>query len=176
MNFYQIAHSTIGAIIRENLAEANYGNGDWPILAKREITAAIDYRKKVYYVGYAAFYGCWNLSQVSLPVCRYIEQSAFYHCGQMTVDLPICEYIGGYAFPHAYSIFLRYSSIVQLGYSAFGDPEGVINPPSIYVPESLYNDYIEYAQLTSQSLKWGLYSSWIYTIESLEEVEEEQTE
>ena len=98
-----------------------------------------------------AFQSCYNLVSISLPECSYISQYAFSQCSNLsTIILPSCKYIGNYAFRYcsALSMFiLPASNIVQLQNS-----DAFANTPirdssylgyygSIYVPESLYQEY-----------------------------------
>ena len=51
------------------------------------------------YVGKCAFKWCSNISRVSLPACKSIENGGFQRCtGLNQVAIPNCEYIGLNAF------------------------------------------------------------------------------
>ena len=104
-------------------------------------------------IGQAAFYDT-AIQELTLPVCAYIGQSAFLSCRNLnTVYLGSYVRIVNYAFRYCYkllSLYLLGSSVATLvNISAFQSTpisnyttstSGVYG--SIYVPASLYNDYI----------------------------------
>lgn len=117
-------------------------------------------------IGANAFYGCSTLLEVSLPKCTRINNWAFFNCSGITsitipnceyiysnvfygnrcsvIDLPVCSYIGEDAFGgnRSLSMYLRSTSMVSIsGYFNY----------NIYVPSSLYRDYIsEYSSYSSR--------------------------
>lgn len=121
-------------------------------------------------VGTSAFMNCSTLSQVSLSYCSTIGYRAFENCTSLTIiSLPRCNYIYDYAFQSCYkllSLNLLGQSVVTLsGVSVFGSTpisdytaltNGVYG--SIYVPYSLYSQYIV-------AQNWSYYSSRIVGVE-----------
>lgn len=106
------------------------------------------------YIGNEAFAYCTVLTQVSLPVCKHIGRSAFQNCSLLSqVSLPVCSYIGGNAFfyNNLTSLTLGSNSVVSLS----GDDQFLpTDMLSIYVPGSLYSQYIT-------NHKWASYSPYI---------------
>lgn len=116
-------------------------------------------------IGYAAFQSCNNLISISLPVCYSINSSAFYSCTNLSyIELPKCEKIYSSAFygcQNLLSLYLMNSQVVTLLGSYQFNSTPIIGPTTstsqqgyIYVPSSLYNDYI----IASE---WSYYSSYI---------------
>lgn len=120
---------------------------------------------------YGAFENCtYTLSSVAFPYCKYIDDYAFKNCRFLSyISFPKCEYIGSNTFADCYSLttanfsecnyigssafyycrflsslYLLGSSVVSLANSnAFNyTPLSAIATGKIYVPSSLYNDYI----------------------------------
>lgn len=101
-----------------------------------------------------AFDDCVSLSQISLPKCSYIGGYAFYSCSLLSqVDLPVCSFIGNQAFydTNLTSLTLGSNSVVSLSGDNQFPPTDML---SIYVPDSLYSQYIT-------NHKWISYSSYI---------------
>lgn len=104
-----------------------------------------------------AFDGCTSLSQISLPVCSFIGGYAFYSCSLLSqVDLPVCSFIGNQAFydTNLTSLTLGSNSVVSLSGDNQFPPTDML---SIYVPGSLYSQYIT-------NHKWISYSSYIMSL------------
>lgn len=104
-----------------------------------------------------AFDGCTSLSQISLPKCSYIGNYAFYSCSSLSqVDLPVCSFIGNQAFydTNLTSLTLGSNSVVSLSGDNQFPPTDML---SIYVPGSLYSQYIT-------NHKWISYSSYIMSL------------
>ena len=113
-------------------------------------------------IGNNAFGSCISLSQVSLPMCSYIDSYAFRSCGSLKqVSLPKCSYIGNYAFLFCYelnTITIGYSGICSLNnISAFEYTQITSSTGDIYVPASLVNAY-------KSAKNWSQYSNRIYSI------------
>lgn len=110
------------------------------------------------YIGSYAFKDCTNLNEVNLPVCSFIGSYAFNSCSSLSqVNLPVCSFIGNRAFynTNLTSLTLGSNSVVSLsGDYQFPSTDML----SIYVPGSLYSQYIT-------NHKWISYSSYI--VESL---------
>lgn len=123
------------------------------------------------------FQNCYRLSSVNIPKCEFIGNGCFSRCGSlMTMDLPSCTYIDSYAFfgctylysvnlpvcgrinesafygINTLSITLGSSSVVSLN-GTYQFTTGQRNI-SIYVPISLYAQYLS-------NTKWMSYSSYI---------------
>lgn len=101
---------------------------------------------KCEYIGSYAFYSNhWlGTSGMELPKCSYIGGNAFNSCMMMSnVYLSVCSYIGERAFNQARPRLLKlwYSSVCYIPSSTvFNDSDTYW---SVYVPSSLYYDYIE---------------------------------
>ena len=120
-------------------------------------------------IGSNAFYACYSLTTISFPSCTTIYSQAFGHCGDLTTaSFPSCMTISTYAFIYCYnflSLYLLGSSIPTLvNVNAFSSTPisnyttstgGVYG--SIYVPASLYNDYLT-------ATNWSLYSARIVSV------------
>ena len=51
------------------------------------------------------FTSCYSLSQVSLPLCEYVGDQAFFDCSSLSqVNLSVCSYIGSSVFESCYSL------------------------------------------------------------------------
>lgn len=75
------------------------------------------------YIEHSAFYGCSLMTQVSLPLCEYVGDSAFYDCSQLqSINLPSCKYIGSYAFDGCRKLSQVSVPVCEnIGYAAFFD-------------------------------------------------------
>ena len=111
-------------------------------------------------IGIGAFRYCSSLSYVYFPACKGIGANAFLDCRTLSyIDLPACSYIDYKAFANCYnlvSVYLRASSVIsinsQYSSSYYGSPfkstpiEGYSDVAgqygTVYVPSSLYADYI----------------------------------
>ena len=104
------------------------------------------------FVASYAFAYNMNIQTVNLPYATTVGDSAFYSCSSLSrVNLPVCSFIGNEAFydTNLTSLTLGSNSVVSLsGYNQFFPTDGL----SIYVPGSLYNQYIT-------NHKWISYSS-----------------
>ena len=121
------------------------------------------------YIGGNAFVHCTALTSINLPNCSYISDGAFTECYSLTsISLPNCSYIGNYAFMRCYnllSVYLLGSSIPSLpSTSAFlSTPISTYTTStggrygSIYVPTSLYNNYLT-------ATNWSVYSARIVSV------------
>lgn len=120
----------------------------------------------VSYVGRAAFYGCGKLTNINLPNVESVESGAFTLCvGIDKLDLPVCHTISTRGFYNCGNIsYANIPQCVSLGSSAFyfctnletirldnvskvptlGDGSVFYgtNLKSIYVPTSLYKDFL----------------------------------
>ena len=106
------------------------------------------------YIGSYAFKDCTNLNEVNLPVCSFIGSYAFNRCSSLSqVNLPVCSFIGNRAFydTNLTSLTLGSNSVVSLSGDNQFFPTDIL---SIYVPGSLYSQYIT-------NHKWISYSSHI---------------
>jgi len=104
--------------------------------------------------GSYAFANCLSLTTIDFPKCTIVEKFAFNYCEKLTTaSFPSCEIIGSSAFQYCYnllSLYLLNSSVAALkAVNAFSSTPisnyttstgGVYG--SIYVPASLYSDYI----------------------------------
>ena len=109
------------------------------------------------YIGNNAFSGCNNLSSVSLPNVITVSNYAFSGCNALRdIDLPSCKTLYGDAFYgcslNTLTIGRSYSYVCSLSGSL-----GCI-PNSIYVPASLYHQYIN-------SGNWVQYSDIMHPIQ-----------
>lgn len=106
------------------------------------------------FVASYAFAYNMNIQTVNLPYATTVGDSAFYSCSSLSqVNLPVCSFIGNKAFydTNLTSLTLGSNSVVSLsGYNQFF-PTDIL---SIYVPGSLYSQYIT-------NHKWISYSSHI---------------
>lgn len=97
-----------------------------------------------------AFSGCSNLLEISIPKVSEINEHTFEGCVKLsTISLPNCTYLGTSTFYNCsslYSIYLLADTIVRIP-----DANVFSNTPimkseapygSIYVPSSLYSQYI----------------------------------
>ena len=112
-------------------------------------------------IGMYAFCRCSLLSQVNLPMCSIIGGYAFYNCSSLSqVNLPVCSYIGDSAFydTNLTSLTLGSNSVVTLVGDNQFFPTDML---SIYVPGSLYSQYIT-------DPKWISYSSYIFLMSSID--------
>ena len=121
------------------------------------------------YIGGAAFYYCDSLQSVKSPKISYIDDNAFNACALLkSIDLPNVSYIKGGAFRGCYnllSLYLGSTSVCSLGATnAFSStPIGGYTTStggiygSIYVPASLYSDYIN-------ATNWTVFSSRFVSI------------
>ena len=95
-----------------------------------------------------------TIQTVNLPYATTVGDSAFYSCSSLyQVNLPVCSFIGNKAFydTNLTLLTLGSNSVVSLsGYNQFFPTDML----SIYVPGSLYNQYIT-------NHKWISYSSYI---------------
>jgi len=114
-------------------------------------------------VGSNAFAQCSSLATIDLPKCAVIKDSAFNPCSKLQVaSFPKCTEIGSSAFMNCSlfsSLYLLGSTVVNLKsisalrYTRFSTDLPVAQQDGIiYVPSSLYNDYIVAAN-------WSNYAS-----------------
>ena len=118
-------------------------------------------------IGYSAFAGCKALVEINAPKCLTINESAFDRCSSLKeVSFPNCDYIKYNAFSNCSkleSLYLNVKRPPLLQYSLTSSP--FANTPiadssylgyfgSIYVPTSLYNDFIV-------ATNWSIYSDRI---------------
>ena len=107
-------------------------------------------------IGFSAFYNCSSLTKASFPACKRIYADTFYGCSSLTeVTLQVCSYIDDLAFNRCVRLLRltllgsvrcnkytdRYSILTNTpiaGYTTYTDGEF----GSIYVPASLYSEYI----------------------------------
>ena len=72
-------------------------------IISRTITNYTNDRVKA--IGNYAFERCYNLTNVSFPVCTTIGSNAFYSCSSLTsINFPVCTFIGSYAFYYCSSL------------------------------------------------------------------------
>lgn len=115
-------------------------------------------------LGSYTFYGCSRLGSVDLLKCKSFGAYAFYSCWALQeISIPECEMLNQCAFvscTHLKNIYLLGSSVTSLA-----STDVFLNTPlslstylgyfgSIYVPKSLYADYV------ADSI-WSFYSSRI---------------
>ena len=106
------------------------------------------------FVASYAFAYNMNIQTVNLPYATSVGNFAFYRCYSLTqVNLPVCSFIGNEAFydTNLTSLTLGSNSVVSLSGDNQFFPTDIL---SIYVPGSLYNQYIT-------NHKWISYSSHI---------------
>ena len=104
------------------------------------------------FVASYAFAYNMNIQTVNLPYATTVGDSAFYSCSSLSqVNLPVCSFIGNKAFydTNLTSLTLGSNSVVSLSGDNQFFPTDIL---SIYVPGSLYNQYIT-------NHKWISYSS-----------------
>ena len=110
---------------------------------------------KCEFIGAGCFSRCSSLRTMDLPSCTYIDSYAFFGCTYLySVNLPVCSRINESAFYgiNTLSITLGSSSVVTLT-GTYQFQIGTSNV-SIYVPTSLYAQYLS-------NTKWMSYSSYI---------------
>ena len=106
------------------------------------------------FVASGAFQNNKNIQTVNLPYATTVGDSAFYSCSSLyQVNLPVCSFIGNKAFydTNLTSLTLGSNSVVSLSGDNQFFPTDIL---SIYVPGSLYSQYIT-------NHKWISYSSHI---------------
>ena len=106
------------------------------------------------FVASYAFAYNMNIQTVNLPYATTVGDSAFYSCSSLfQVNLPVCSFIGNKAFydTNLTSLTLGSNSVVSLSGDNQFFPTDML---SIYVPGSLYSQYIT-------NHKWISYSSHI---------------
>ena len=106
------------------------------------------------FVASYAFAYNMNIQTVNLPYATTVGDSAFYSCSSLSqVNLPVCSFIGNEAFydTNLTSLTLGSNSVVSLSGDNQFFPTDIL---SIYVPGSLYSQYIT-------NHKWISYSSHI---------------
>ena len=106
------------------------------------------------FVASKAFMGNTNIQTVNLPYATSVGNFAFQDCPSLSqVNLPVCSFIGNEAFynTNLTSLTLGSNSVVSLSGDNQFFPTDML---SIYVPGSLYNQYIT-------NHKWISYSSYI---------------
>ena len=102
----------------------------------------------------SAFYACSSLTEVSFPACKSVGQYAFNNCHNLgEMSLPVCTIIESNAFAICWrlsKLYLLGSSVCTLTYSGTFYSTPLSNNTtytdgqygSIYVPASLYSQYI----------------------------------
>ena len=134
-------------------------------------------------IGSSAFQSCSSLSQISLPMCSYINRGALGHCKSLSqVSIPVCSYIGVTVFAYCRSlsqlslpvcsiirdyafigcsslsrITIGYSGVCSLDSSVFYKTKITSSTGSIYIPASLVDAY-------KSAINWSMYSSQIFPI------------
>ena len=119
-------------------------------------------------IGYAAFSGCTNLSDITFDEVTIIQGAAFSGCaGLSSAVFPALSYIsynGFYNCTRLKDLYLLGSSMVSIyGRDAFGNTP-MSNSAylgefgSIHVPASLYESYLSYGA-------WSWFSSRFVSIE-----------
>ena len=105
---------------------------------------------RIQYIGSSAFDYNYSMQNMDLPECIYVGSLAFRGCYSSTssyrknfkmISLPKCSYIGNSAFymdGALRSVYLMGSSVTKLG----GSSVFYSCPASVYVPASLYSDYL----------------------------------
>lgn len=97
-------------------------------------------------VSNSAFSACINLSQVSIPKCSVVRAGAFSSCKKLkTISLPSCNAIWASAFYRCEvleSVYLLSTAVAALSNSNAFAQTRISQLGYIYVPSSLYNDYI----------------------------------
>lgn len=120
------------------------------------------------YVGEDAFMRCSSLRNVSITSCKQVGSRAFYNCRSLrTLSLPSCEAIGAGAFSSCVLLtkldLTGASMVPALGDDAFnttpiaGYNGETMTPGSVYVPSSLYSDFLT-------AYNWSLVSSRIVSV------------
>jgi len=112
------------------------------------------YLPKCEAVGSHAFDGCWEINELRLPACRTIGSSAFKSCISLwEVTLSACEYIGGRAFEDTDLLKLDMRGVSAV---PVAEPDAfyrVLRLSSIYVPSSLYSDFVSASVWSSYASK-----------------------
>lgn len=119
-------------------------------------------------IGGYAFRNCFELTTVNFPKCTSVGTYAFGSCRDLTTaEFGDCSTIANYAFTSCYnlvSLYLTGDSVPTLGgLSTFSStPIGGYSTSagqygSIYVPASLYDEYIS-------GVNWNVFSSRIVSI------------
>lgn len=119
-------------------------------------------------VGGNAFEYCSSLTAINLQSCSFIGTYTFQYCRDLSiVSIPICRNIPNYTFRGCYNLISLYlnsvSSVPSLGTGAFAStPISTYSASagrygSIFVPTSLYNDFITHAS-------WKAYSARIVSV------------
>lgn len=153
----------------------------WETLVDGSITEFDDVKNEITTVATYAFCSCSNLTRVNLPVTTVLESRAFQGCSKLTsVSVPSLQEIGRFAFSMCYllssielpsvtsiygnafqncsaltTIYLTGSSLCTLASTTAFNDTGLT---SIYVPASLYSDYII-------APVWSLYSNKFVSIQ-----------
>ena len=113
-------------------------------------------------IGNFAFYGCHNLTSVTLPSTTLIHTYAFKKCSHLiTVDLSLCETIEGSAFADCERLsvmILRNSNMCTLYQGALKNTKLEGGTGRIHVPQALLENY----KATSG---WSNYSELFLPIE-----------
>ncbi len=119
-------------------------------------------------VGASAFYGCSALSSASLPECAYVGMNAFLSCSALgSLSLPAASGIAGSAFYGCASLSALWlmgpsvatlSSVTALYSTPMSRSAYLGYYGSIYVPASLYSEYVSAAN-------WSYYSGRIVSVE-----------
>ena len=118
------------------------------------------------YIATDAFRYCSSLTSVSFPSCTRVQNFAFQYCSQLALlNFPNCSYIGNNAFQSCYNLLSLYltsvSSVTTLGSSSvfYSTPIGGYTTltggvyGSVYVPASLYSDFITATNWSSISMR-----------------------
>lgn len=105
-------------------------------------------------IGQYAFYGCENLSEVTLSyILNNIGSYAFYRCGMRIIEIPAsCVSIGSYAFrvcPNLSTVVFYGETPPTLGSSVFSTD--IVK--YIVVPDSAYDRYESAAGFSSATIK-----------------------
>jgi hypothetical protein len=109
-------------------------------------------------IGISAFTGCYNITVADFPECSIIKSYAFTSCSNITMaSFPNCASIESYAFhwcSSLSSLYLMGSSVPYLfSWTVFAGTPFNSNLGTIYVPSSLYNDYIVASGWSAFSLR-----------------------
>lgn len=125
-------------------------------------------------VGAYAFYGCSNLSSISLPNVEYIMSSAFTYCTNLQSELSFSKvkFIGTHAFykcSNLTKVVLDYNGPITLGTEAFGGSNNlslvlISNATEIYGLESGtfgYSNSIDLDMRNASIITGNFYSSGI---------------
>lgn len=116
-----------------------------------------------------AFRSCTSLSAISIPNCMIVNEQAFMQCYELeSISLPACITLGSYAFDDCTklsAVYLGYSSMVRHVYLS-SVVTAFLNTPiqdssylgyfgSIYVPESLIEEYRQASIWSNYSLRFA---------------------